>query len=140
MGGGRGSERRAPAHKRRQRIGRDPPFPVNTCNERDARAEGPTELTTEPESPMMLERRCVTKRSIAMMRDAGLARQETAYVRHIPAVLDELPQLPQPPRLVTSPEEREALEREMRQRPDRLGRVLVGSPLQQAWDAAALPG
>ena len=44
----------------------------------------------------------------------------------------------QTPRLVTSPEELEALEREIRQRTDRLGSLLVGSHLQQALDAAAL--
>jgi hypothetical protein len=37
--------------------GRVPIFPVNTCNEKGIRAGGPTELTTEPESPMMLQRR-----------------------------------------------------------------------------------
>ena len=44
----------------------------------------------------------------------------------------------QTPRLVTSPEEREVLERAMRQRTDRWGSLLVGSHLQQALDAAAL--
>ena len=37
--------------------GRDPKFPVNTCNEKGTRAEGLTELTTALESPMMLQRR-----------------------------------------------------------------------------------
>src|SRR5215471_13240108 len=73
-----------------------------------------------------------------MTSDADLASQDTDYVRHIQAVLDELQQMQQPPRLVTSPEELEALEREMRQRTDRLGRFLVGSHLQQALDSAAL--
>jgi hypothetical protein len=72
-----------------------------------------------------------------MMSDAGLARQDTEDVRHRQAVLDELPQRHQPPRLVTSPEALEALERAMRQRTDRLGSVWVGSHLQQALDAAA---
>src|SRR5215813_10029723 len=44
----------------------------------------------------------------------------------------------QTPRLVTSPDELEALEREIRQRTDRLGSLLVGSHLQQALDSAAL--
>ena len=44
----------------------------------------------------------------------------------------------QTPRLVTSPEELEALEREIRQRTDRLGSLLVGHHLQQALDSAAL--
>ena len=73
-----------------------------------------------------------------MTSDAGLASQDTDYVRHIQAVLDELQQMQQTPRLVTSPEELEALEREIRQRTDRLGSLLVGSHLQQALDSAAL--
>ena len=73
-----------------------------------------------------------------MTSDAGLASQDTDYTRDIQAVLDELHQMQQTPRLVTSPEELEALEREIRQRTDRLGSLLVGSHLQQALDAAAL--
>ena len=42
------------------------------------------------------------------------------------------------PRLVTNPDEREALEREIRQRTDRLGSLLVGYHMQQALDAAPL--
>jgi polyhydroxyalkanoate synthesis regulator phasin len=72
-----------------------------------------------------------------MTSDSGLASQETDYPRDIQEVLDELQQLQQTPRLVTSPEELEALEREIRQRTDRLGSLLVGSHLQQALDAAA---
>ena len=73
-----------------------------------------------------------------MTSDSGLASQDTDYVRHIQAVLDELHQMQQTPRLVTRPEELEALARESRPRTDRLGSFLVGSPLQQALDAAAL--
>jgi len=73
-----------------------------------------------------------------MTSDSGLASQDTDYTRDIQAVLDELHQMQQTPRLVTSPEELEALEREIRQRTDRLGSLLVGSHLQQALDAAAL--
>src|SRR6266571_2511523 len=86
----------------------------------------------------MLQRRCVTKRSIDMTSDSGLTSQDTDYTKHIQEVLDELHQMQQTPRLVTSPEALEALEREIRQRTDRLGSVLVGSHLQQALDAAAL--
>src|SRR5207247_1764585 len=50
----------------------------------------------------------------------------------------ELRQMQQPPRVVTSPEALEALEREMRQRTDRLGSLLVGHHLQHALDAAAV--
>ena len=44
------------------------------------------------------------------MSDAGLASQDTDYARHIQAVLDELHQMQQTPRVVTSPEELETLE------------------------------
>src|SRR5712691_6485428 len=70
-----------------------------------------------------------------MTSDSGLASQDTDYVRHIQAGLDELHQMQQTPRLVTSPEELEALEREIRQRTDRLGSLLVGQHLQQALDS-----
>src|SRR5499427_2297978 len=73
-----------------------------------------------------------------MTSESGLASQDTDYVRHIQAVLDELQQMQQTPRLVTSPEALEALEREIRQRTDRLGSLLVGSHLQQALDSDAL--
>ena len=72
-----------------------------------------------------------------MTSDSGLASQDTDDPRDRQEVLDELQQLQQTPRLVTSPEELEALEREIRQRTDRLGSLLVGSHLQQALDAAA---
>ena len=42
------------------------------------------------------------------------------------------------PRLVTSPDEREALERAIRQRTDLLGSLLVGYHIQQALDSAPL--
>jgi hypothetical protein len=37
-------------------MGRDPNFPVGMLKERRATAEGTMELTTKPESPMMLQR------------------------------------------------------------------------------------
>src|SRR5215470_15944521 len=64
--------------------------------------------------------------------------QDTDYARRIQEILDEPGQLPQTPRLMTSPEELEALEHEIRQRTDHLGSLLVGYHLQQALDAAAL--
>ena len=73
-----------------------------------------------------------------MTSDSGLNRQDTDYARHIQEVLDELRQMQQPPQLVTSPDELEALEREIRQRTDRLGSLLVGQHLQQALDSDAL--
>jgi hypothetical protein len=48
-----------------------------------------------------------------MTSDAGLANQDTDDAREIQAVLDELHQMQQAPRLVTSPEERTALERQI---------------------------
>jgi hypothetical protein len=73
-----------------------------------------------------------------MTSDSGLASQDTDYARHIQAVLDELHQMQQTPRVVTSPEELETLEREIRQRTDQLGSLLVGYHLQQALDSPAL--
>src|SRR5215510_5363276 len=73
-----------------------------------------------------------------MASESGWSSQDTAYARDIQEVLNELHQLQQTPRLVTSPDELEALEREIRQRTDRLGSLLVGHHLQQALDAAAL--
>ena len=72
-----------------------------------------------------------------MPSDSGFNSQDTNYARHIQEVLDELRQMQQPPQLVTSPDELEALEREIRQRTDRLGSLLVGQHLQQALDADA---
>ena len=72
------------------------------------------------------------------MSDSGLSSQESDYASHIQAVLNELRQMQQTPQLVTSPEELESLEREIRQRTDRLGSLLVGHHMQQALDSAAL--
>ena len=73
-----------------------------------------------------------------MPSESGLTNQDSDYAQHIQEVLNELRQLQQPPRLVTSPDDLEALAREMRHRTDRLGSLLVGSHMQQAVDAAAL--
>jgi hypothetical protein len=73
-----------------------------------------------------------------MTSDTGLTSPDTDYTRHIQEVLNELRQMEQTPRLVTSPDELEALEREIRQRTDRLGSFLVGYHMQQALDAALL--
>ena len=72
------------------------------------------------------------------MSDAGLTSPDTDYARHIQEVLHELQQMERTPRLVTSPDDLEALEREIRQRTDRLGSLLVGYHLQQAMDSTAL--
>src|SRR5215831_5228114 len=87
---------------------------------------------------MMLQSLRRMKRSIAMTSASGLSSQENDYASRIQEVLDELHQMQQTPQLVTSPEELEALEREIRRRTDHLGSLLVGSHLQQALDSAAL--
>jgi hypothetical protein len=73
-----------------------------------------------------------------MPSESGLTRQDTDNASHIQEVLNELRQMQQTPRLVTSPDDLEALEREIRQRTDRLGSLLVGYHLQQALDSTAL--
>ena len=73
-----------------------------------------------------------------MISESGLTSQDTDDARHIQEVLNELRQMQQAPRLVTSPDDLEALEREIRQRTDRLGSLLVGYHIQQALDSAAL--
>jgi hypothetical protein len=73
-----------------------------------------------------------------MTSDSGSTHQDTDYTRHIQEVLHALHQLQQTPRLVTSPDELETLEREIRHHTDRLGSLLVGHHLQRALDSAAL--
>ena len=73
-----------------------------------------------------------------MTSDSGLISQDSDYASHIQEVLNELRQMQQTPRVVTSPDALEALEREIRQRTDRLGSLLVGHHLQHALDSAAL--
>jgi hypothetical protein len=73
-----------------------------------------------------------------MTSDSGSTRQDTDYTRHIEEALHALHQLQQTPRLVTSPDELETLEREIRQHTDHLGSLLVGHHLQRALDSAAL--
>ena len=73
-----------------------------------------------------------------MTSKSCLTYEDTDYARHIQEALHELHQLQQTPRLVTSPDELEALEREIRQHTDRLGSLLVGHHLQQALDSTAL--
>ena len=73
-----------------------------------------------------------------MTSDSGLISQDSDYASHIQEVLNELRQRQQTSRVVTSPDALEALEREIRQRTDRLGSLLVGQHLQYALDSAAL--
>ena len=72
-----------------------------------------------------------------MMSDSGLRSQESDDASHRQAVCNELRQMPQTLLLVMSLEELEALERAIRQRTDRLGRLVVGHHMQQALDSAA---
>jgi hypothetical protein len=87
---------------------------------------------------MMLQSIDSTNRSIDMTRESGLTSQDTDNARHIQEILNELRQMQQTPRLVTSPDDLEALEREIRQRTDHLGSLLVGHHLQHALDSTAL--
>jgi hypothetical protein len=73
-----------------------------------------------------------------MTHDSGLTNQDTDYTRLIQEILHELQQFAHTTQAVTSPQELEALERDIRQRTDRLGSLLVGYHLQQALEAVAL--
>lgn len=73
-----------------------------------------------------------------MTSDSGLISQDSDYPKAIQEVLDELHQMQHTPRLVTTPDALEMLEREIRQRTDHLGSLLVGYHMQQALDSAAL--
>jgi len=73
-----------------------------------------------------------------MTRDPGLTREDSDYARQIQEVLDELQQMQELPRFVTNPEELDTLEREIRQRTDRLGSLLLGFHLQETLDSEDL--
>lgn len=73
-----------------------------------------------------------------MTSDPGLIRQDSDYARQIQEALDELQQMQEAPKIVTSPEELDALEREIRQHTQRLGSLLLGFHLQQALDSEEL--
>ena len=73
-----------------------------------------------------------------MTSDLGLTKPDSDDIRDIQEILNGLRQMQETPRLVTSPHELEMLEREIRQRTDRLGSLLVGHHLQQALDSTAL--
>jgi len=86
----------------------------------------------------MLQSLDATNRRIAMTSASGVTSQDTANARHLQESLNALRQRQQPPRLVTSPDDRAALERALRPRPAHLGRFLVGHHLQHALAATAL--
>lgn len=73
-----------------------------------------------------------------MTSDPGLIGQHTEYPHAIQALLDQLHQMQQTPKLATSPDELEALECDIRHHTDRLGSLLVGHHLQASWDCDAL--
>jgi hypothetical protein len=63
-----------------------------------------------------------------MTSDSGVAKQYSDYARQIQETLDELQHMQETPRLVTSPDELEALEREIRQRGSRSRRTKNNDP------------
>ena len=73
-----------------------------------------------------------------MTSDPGLIGQHTDYPHAIQALLDQLHQMQQTPKLATTPDELEALECDIRHHTDRLGSLLVGHHLQASLDCDAL--
>ena len=67
-----------------------------------------------------------------MTSDPGLTCQDSDYATQIQEALDELQQMQEAPKVVTSPEELDALEREIRQRTNRLVSLLLGLHLQHS--------
>jgi hypothetical protein len=72
------------------------------------------------------------------MMSSGSISQDIDYDRHIQEALDALHQMRETPRPVSSPEECEALESEIRRHTDRLGSLLVGYHLQQSLESDTL--
>ena len=99
---------------------------------RHNRADNKTRITDDAPETMC------NKRSIDMTSDSGLTSQDTDYAKHIQEALNELQQMQQTPRLVTSPDELEALEREIRQRTDQLGQLIGRASPAAGLDSAAL--
>jgi hypothetical protein len=75
---------------------------------------------------------------MTMTSDPGLTCQDSDYATQIQEALDELQQMQEAPRVVTTPEELDTLERELRQRTDRLSSLLLGLHLQHSLDSEAL--
>jgi len=69
-----------------------------------------------------------------MTSDPGLTCQDSDYATQIQEALDELQQMQEAPRVVTTPEELDTLEREIRGRTDRLSSLLLGLHLQHSLD------
>jgi hypothetical protein len=75
---------------------------------------------------------------MTMTSDPGLTCQDSDYATQIQEALDELQQMQEAPRVVTTPEELDTLEREIRQRTDRLSSLLLGLHLQHSLDSEDL--
>ena len=73
-----------------------------------------------------------------MTSDSGLTRQDSDYATQIQDALDELQHMQEAPRIVTTPEELEALERDLRERTDRLSSLMLGLHLQHSLDSEDL--
>ena len=73
-----------------------------------------------------------------MTSDPGVTRQDNDYATQIQEVLNELHQMQAAPRIVTNPEELDTLERDLRQRTDRLSSLLLGLHLQHSLDCEDL--
>ena len=73
-----------------------------------------------------------------MTSDPGLTCQDSDYATQIQEAFDELQQMQEVPQVVTSPEELDALERDIRGRTDRLSSLLLGLHLQHSLDSEDL--
>lgn len=73
-----------------------------------------------------------------MTSDSGLTPQDSDYATQIQEAFDELQQMQEAPRVITNPEELDALERDIRGRTDRLSSLLLGLHLQHSLDSEAL--
>jgi hypothetical protein len=75
---------------------------------------------------------------MTMTSDPGVTRQDSDYASQIQEALDELQHMQEAPRVVTTPEEVDTLEREIRGRTDRLSSLLLGLHLQHSLDSEEL--
>src|ERR671914_679133 len=87
---------------------------------------------------MMLQKIHSAQRSMTMTSDPGVTRQDSDYASQIQEVLDDLQQMQEAPRVATTPEALDTLEREIRQRTNRLGSLLFGLHLQHSLDSEDL--
>jgi hypothetical protein len=73
-----------------------------------------------------------------MTSDPGVTRQDSDYASQTQATLDDLQQMQEAPRVVTTPEALDTLEREIRGRTARLSSLLLGLHLQHSLDRCDL--